>query len=515
MAALKDILNYKPVALQFGTSGLRGLVTDMTDLECYINTRGFLEFLIERAALTAGDTVHVGGDLRSSTPRIIAAVNKAIADTNLSFNYCGLLPTPALANYSIPKKQAAIMVTGSHIPEDRNGIKFYKPDGEVLKTDEAAIKDTVDNVRKSVYNSTEGLFDQSGMLTGTSASLSPDEQAIAEFKERFTNILPQYLEGKHIVVYQHSAVGRDLLAELLEIFGAQVTTVGRSDSFISIDTENVTPANETYFKKLAQDYDDGCFAIVSTDGDSDRPFVIDENGLFHRGDEVGYVVARQLGADFAAIPVSSSDAVDQSLTATGIEWKHTKIGSPYVIEVMQAAIAAGKSSVVGWEVNGGFLVGSNIALQDSILSPLATRDAFLPIFMVLKAAVDADCPVSDLFSKLPRRFTGAGLINDFSQKNSAKIISVLSRKDTAASRIIGEVFTQSKGFSGVKEIITIDGVRIIFKNGDIAHIRPSGNAPQLRIYAVADTQARANEIVALGIAEEGLLRSLEELTSSS
>jgi len=37
-----------------------------------------------------------------------------------------------------------------------------------------------------------------------------------------------------------------------------------------------------------------------------------------------------------------------------------------------------------------------------------------------------------------------------------------------------------------------DGVRVLFDNGDVAHVRPSGNADELRIYTVADTQARAD-----------------------
>ena len=57
----------------------------------------------------------------------------------------------------------------------------------------------------------------------------------------------------------------------------------------------------------------------------------------------------------------------------------------------------------------------------------------------------------------------------------------------------------------------LDGVRWGFDNGDIAHIRPSGNAPQLRIYTVAGSQARADTIVALGIREpDGILRSMEK-----
>ena len=55
-----------------------------------------------------------------------------------------------------------------------------------------------------------------------------------------------------------------------------------------------------------------------------------------------------------------------------------------------------------------------------------------------------------------------------------------------------------------------DGIRIHFDNGDVAHVRPSGNAPQLRIYAVAGTQERANEIVRLALSEpDGILRNLE------
>ena len=48
-----------------------------------------------------------------------------------------------------------------------------------------------------------------------------------------------------------------------------------------------------------------------------------------------------------------------------------------------------------------------------------------------------------------------------------------------------------------------------FSNGDVVHFRPSGNADEFRIYAVADSQHRADEIVAMGVAEpDGLLRQL-------
>ena len=75
---------------------------------------------------------------------------------------------------------------------------------------------------------------------------------------------------------------------------------------------------------------------------------------------------------------------------------------------------------------------------------------------------------------------------------------------------LARVFTRACGFTSVSRLDYTDGVRIIFSNNDVAHIRPSGNADELRIYAAADTQARADAIVAEGIREpDGILRSLE------
>jgi phosphomannomutase len=51
---------------------------------------------------------------------------------------------------------------------------------------------------------------------------------------------------------------------------------------------------------------------------------------------------------------------------------------------------------------------------------------------------------------------------------------------------------------------------VYFENGDVAHVRPSGNADELRIYAVADTQERADAIARAGTAEpDGILRRIE------
>src|SRR6266496_2901749 len=130
MPTLHDSLGYEPAELKFGTSGLRGLVTDMTDLECYINTAGFLAFLAAGGEIQSGVPIYVAGDLRDSTPRIIAVVTQAILDGGYRPVNSGQIPTPAIAFYALEQKAPCIVVTGSHIPAERNGIKFYKSAGE-------------------------------------------------------------------------------------------------------------------------------------------------------------------------------------------------------------------------------------------------------------------------------------------------------------------------------------------------------------------------------------------------
>lgn len=508
--SLRDTLSYEPVELSFGTSGLRGLVDDMTDLECYINTLGFLKFV--QQAEGEARTVYLAGDLRASTPRIAMAVARAIEDTGATAHWCGFVPTPALALAAQQEGQPGIMVTGSHIPDDRNGIKFYKPSGEVLKADEVAIKQQVAEVRQFVYDqpADQAVFGENGQFHSPVEMGEPDGSTADSYIERYASFFGGgCLSGTEVVVYQHSAVGRDLMVELLQRLGATVIPTGRSEKFVPIDTENVTPENQAYFARLASDNPRN-FAIISTDGDGDRPFVIDERGVFHRGDELGAVVAEWLGADFAAIPISSSDAVTQHLDQKGIGYVQTKIGSPHIIVAMQAAADKGLQKVTGWEVNGGFLLGIDITRDSQTLTRLPTRDAVLPILVALLAARQADVKVSDIFARLPPRFTQAGLLNDFPTEISARILAVFADDTNEVRRRIGELFTPENGFGNVSGVNSLDGIRITFDRGDIAHIRPSGNAPQLRIYSVAGSQQRADEIVALALAEpNGILRRLE------
>ncbi|MBW1896342.1 MAG: hypothetical protein JRI47_04730 [Deltaproteobacteria bacterium] len=221
--------------VQFGTSGARGLVADMTDEVCYAYTAAFIQYLEQRGEFSGNDRrIAMAGDLRPSTDRIMTGVARAVSDCGFEPVNCGKLPSPAIALYGMQKSIPAIMVTGSHIPEARNGIKFNKASGEILKDDEAGIRQQ--HVDLPDHFGEDGLFRKPATL----GTLEPEAEQV--YLQRWIEAFPpDCLKGKRLGLYGHSAVGRDLLYQIYTELGAEVEKLGYTDKFVPVDTEAIRP----------------------------------------------------------------------------------------------------------------------------------------------------------------------------------------------------------------------------------------------------------------------------------
>jgi len=558
--------------LTFGTSGLRDTVENMTDMECYINARGFLAYLARSGEFKRGMAVALGGDRRPSTSRIKRAVAAAIRDMGGDVDDQGLTLSPSLAYYAMMKNIPSIMVTGSHIPADRNGIKFTKKSGEVLKSDEKGILECVAEERKRVgaNGCSPLLFDDNAMFREEAAReagqlLKREDyvgDAVTGYIKRYTDVFggARPLSGMRLFLYQHSAVGRDAVKAIFESLGAEVVAPDekieieyekekgerikekvflRSGEFVPVDTESVSNKTMAVFREMMnrEKIDIG----FTLDGDSDRPLLVYRvcrNG--GPAEEVRYITGDILGllavmgledmgvkADAVCVPVSANDAIKKLLGEKGVELTLTKIGSPFVIDAMNRSRLAHPSSenkewnVFSWESNGGFLTGSDLVIGGKTLKALPTRDAVLPLISVIMMSRRKGVPVSGLIDRLPRRFTHADRKKEFPVEMSKAIIAFISPSSgnelssgaefEVIKNKLGRVFTEERGFSDIITINYVDGVRIFFSNGEISHLRPSGNAPEFRNYAVADSLERAREIVRIGIEE--IIPELERMTS--
>ena len=449
--------------IAFGTSGARGLVADFTPDVCAAFSIAFMKSIDMEFSF---DTVAIAIDNRPSSYAMAQACAEGLKQLDLNVVYYGVIPTPALAYKAMQDNMPSIMVTGSHIPFDRNGLKFYRPDGEITKADEHTIL---------------GATIKFTALCENLRELNKSDAAKNAYIQRYRELFRRdVLVGKKIGIYEHSSAGRDIYKVLFESLGAEVKSLERSDIFVPIDTEAVSLDDRRKALEWSKEYNFD--AIFSTDGDGDRPLLADENGNWLNGDTLGLLTSQLLNIEALAVPVSCNTAIEKSNS-----FKHvirTKIGSPYVIAEF-SELEKSFTRIAGFEANGGYLLGSNIEVNGKLLTALPTRDALLPVLTLL-AQPDS---IATIQLKLPKRFTTSDRIKNFSTNKSNKIIIEATKKPEKLLAAIG-----FKDFT-IENVNTIDGLRLTLLDGQIIHLRPSGNAPELRCYAESDTYLKAAQLV--------------------
>ncbi len=446
---------------RFGTSGLRGLVVELTEDVVTAHVQAFA------ASCDLAGALWIGEDLRPSSPRIAAMVEAAALDAGLDVVRVGAVPTPALALAAQAAHAGAIMITGSHIPADRNGLKFYTPHGEISKTDEAQITAALGRSVPAV----------------PCGKVQRNKRIGAEYIARYVRSYAGTLTGRRIGLYAHSSVGRDLLMAILQGCGASVVELGRSDTFIPVDTEAVSDETCEMLKAWSKEHD--LDAIVSTDGDADRPLLVDETGRVVPGDVLGQITSGALGAETVVTPISSNSAVMEKGFA---QVMRTRIGSPYVIAAMEQA--GGK--VCGYEANGGFLLGFDAKGPRGRIAPLVTRDAVLPILAVLVEAGTG--PVSARVAQEPARFTAADRLQNLPEDAMRALVAELGAEVSARATFLEHLGAREAEFD------LTDGVRMRTRDGRVFHVRPSGNAPELRLYVEAGGRTELAGALGRGLA---------------
>ncbi len=453
------------MSVDFGTSGLRAPAIAFTPEICHAHVAAFLR---TACAGAGGRSVFLGADLRASSPEIAGHCVAAVVAEGREPVWAGNVPTPALAAHALARRAPAIMITGSHIPEDFNGIKFYRPDGEFLKEDEAPVRAAA------------------ATLLAEARAIAPvglptvDPTIATDYVERYAAAFPGApLAGLRIGVDLHSAVGRDLTVAILTRLGADVVPFRRADRFVAVDTEAVDPGDLARDREMLATH--GLDAVVSTDGDGDRPLVIDETGRQINGDVLGTLTARFLGIDVLVTPLTSTTGIELSGWFSRVI--RTRIGSPHVVAGMAAV--AGEGRVAGFEANGGFLLETDLTIDGHRLARLPTRDAILPIVGGLLAARRVGTGLAALAATLPARVMKADRLKRIPHEVGGAFLAAMATSREARAEVDPRI-------ADPVAVDTVDGVRLTLPDRSIVHFRQSGNAPELRCYVETET-AEATE----------------------
>lgn len=134
-----------------------------------------------------------------------------------------------------------------------------------------------------------------------------------------------------------------------------------------------------------------------------------------------------------------------------------------------------------------FLLGSYVMVNGHKLTELPTRDALLPVLIVLFNARYSS--VLSLMTELPQRYTHSDRLTEFAVEKSQQIIKYGKQY---TNQLVEQLGFADVGFLNLN---TTDGLRFTLNNGDVVHLRPSGNAPEFRCYAESQTLEQAKNLV--------------------
>ena len=119
-----------------------------------------------------------------------------------------------------------------------------------------------------------------------------------------------------------------------------------------------------------------------------------------------------------------------------------------------------------------------------------TRDSFLPIIAPLAMARAAGPPLAALAAQETLRHTAAERLTEMPMAASQALLGQLRDESDARARLLS-----AAGLGAEANCDETDGLRMTDATGAVLHLRPSGNAPELRLYVEARSPAQAEDVL--------------------
>ncbi len=200
---------------------LEGIPDEVVNLSPEIMTRLGQAFALWLAKIRQVEptqlTVSLGRDSRLSGPTLLTAVSDGIRSTGANVIDVGLASTPAMFMSTLPETlgcDGAIMLTASHLPFNRNGLKFFTSAGGLSKADITAILDIA--VAEPTSIAETGALTQDNFIATYAQGLVQMIRQGVNHPEQFD----QPLSGLKIIVDAGNGAGGFFADQVLQPLGA-------------------------------------------------------------------------------------------------------------------------------------------------------------------------------------------------------------------------------------------------------------------------------------------------------
>ncbi len=392
------------------------------------------------------ERVYIGSDNRPSSHALRAAVIEGVSSTGVDVTDVGEVITPTVyyATSKHGSKSGGIMVTGSHLATDFNGIKLAH--GHL-----ALYGDQIQTLRGMIE--TDDFDRGPGSVT---QDLDMGRRHMAEIKSK-VRLGSRKLK---VVVDAGNGLSGAVVPPVMEALGVEVICLycepdGTFPNHLP-NPEDPALTKDLEAAVVRHKADLG----IAFDGDADRCGTIDENGHHVAADRLLALLARDLlirrpGARIL-FDVKSSQALADVITESG--------GTPVMWMSGHSLMKAKMHEIgapLGGEVSGHIFIGEDYYGFD---------DAPLVAFKVLEILSKTDRSFSQLLEAMPRLFATPEIILPTPDDAKFGIITALA-----------DILKRSY------EVVDVDGARAIFEQG-WGLVRASNTQPAITLRFEAYTR---------------------------
>lgn len=447
----------------FGKNDIRGIYNDDITEELFYNIGvGYIEWLKNQSGKSEKDLrISVCMDARLHSPSLKNALISGLKDAGTGYiEDLGLAPTP-IGYYSevAHNLDGAMIITASHNPSEYNGLKMTY-NRQTLN--EKQIKE----VRYIVFENWKSYKESVNQLQNDTTPIIPEY--IAEMKEKFGNIG----EGIKVVVDSANATGGIVGPQLYKELGCDVIEL-YSEPDGTFPNHHPNPSVLSTLKDLSKTVvENNADFGIAYDGDSDRIGVVDSKGIPLTGDKLLLIYAMDM-IDCNPVVVSEvkcSQVLYDTINNAGGTAVMCKTGHGYIKDKMKET-----NAILGGEMSG--------------------HTFFKDRYYGFDDAVYAGCRMIEIVAKhkkADKNFKLEQMLEPFNKvftSDEVRFPCPNHLKKEVLESMKSEVQNNPDMFgSEIKEIVTLDGMRIVF-NGGFALIRQSNTEPVFTLRFEANNEA--------------------------
>jgi len=482
----------------YGKNDIRGIYGEnITEEVFYYTGRGFVKYLSEQTGKNISEIwITVCRDARLHSPALSKSLVDGILSTGANAVDMGLAPTP-LGYYSevvgLPPYltkytpvTGAMIITASHNPSQYNGLKMTY-DKQSLNEEQI----------KTVKEFTEKEYNMQLPISPKGQYIEYD--LIPDYIEALTNSFGRIGEGLKIVVDSANATGGIVAPKLYRALGCEVIELySMPDGRFPHHHPN--PSDEKTLTDIKHAVvENNADLGIAFDGDSDRIGVIDSEGNSMTGDKLLLIYADDIIKNynlkgvkpFIVSEVKCSQVLYDTIDALGGIPVMCKTGHGYIKSKMKEV-----GAVLAGEMSG--------------------HTFFKDRYYGFDDAIYAGCRIIEILAsrkKENKNFKISDMLEPFKKVYSSPEVRLScpnSLKKSTLETFENEISKNPKFFgSKIKEIITLDGMRIVFEEGGFALIRQSNTEPVFTLRFEAKDEETAKRF------EDLMVNKLMEIIKNS